>query len=100
MKTTICDVCKKPIAGIYRIVKVSFPPDFEESNPAPIEKDWCMECVQSPVILSEMRRTRTRRVKAKPGRPRGKAKKEEAPSSDSQTTPDTQMNRRSSQTTL
>ena len=63
MKATICDYCKQPIENEtkhYNLVVDEEP------------KDICFTCFNSPVILSECRRTRTRTVKPKVGRPRGR----------------------------
>ncbi len=76
MQTTICDVknCGKPIATIdIRKVTVKF--DGED----PYEYDICKECFTSPLILSEMRRTRTRK---KPAKTQGGRKRRGIPDSD------------------
>jgi hypothetical protein len=39
------------------------------------EYDLCSGCVNSPIILSEQRRTRTRRPAPKVGRPKGRKNK-------------------------
>jgi len=63
-KAVICDVCKTPIESGTEI-----PMKIGERQIV----DLCDTCFSSPVILSEMRRTRTRKAR-KPGRPKGKAK--------------------------
>jgi ribosome-binding protein aMBF1 (putative translation factor) len=58
----ICDICQKPIDVSGHGIKIDAEPPM----------DLCHECFISPVILSEKRRTRTRKVVKKPGRPKGK----------------------------
>ena len=68
MKATICDFCRKPIetAGEHQIV-------IDKGEPL----DVCGDCFTGSVILSECRRSRTRR-KAAP-KPRRRKAKEDAP---------------------
>lgn len=61
-KAIICDICKQAIAEH----------DNMTLTVAGEELDLCALCYTSPIILSEKRRTRTRKLKAKVGRPKGK----------------------------
>jgi hypothetical protein len=74
----ICDYCGAPIeGGKGHMVEI----DRKAETPLSHGKDMCFDCYQSPVILSEHRRTRTRKpAKPKVGRPKGSVKKREAAS--------------------
>ncbi len=67
MRATICDVCKQPIVeGKLELIELTIKrPYSDEEGKAGEEVDLCYTCFTSPVILSEMRRTRTRKPKAK-----------------------------------
>jgi len=70
MKATICDVCKNPIAEAARKFTVTIHEvSVEADHCDDMVLDMCADCYFNPVILAEMRRTRTHR-KAKVGRPR------------------------------
>ncbi len=72
MKAMICDFCKTAID------QDSTPYVMRIDDRGPI--DMCLTCYDSPVIISELRRTRTRTRKAKIGRPKGsKSRKETQP---------------------
>ncbi len=63
MKATICDFCKTAID------QDSTPYVMRIDDRGPI--DMCLTCYDSPVIISELRRTKTRTRKPKIGRPKG-----------------------------
>ena len=65
MKATICNVCKLEIAEANgHLVEVGG-----------VGWDICDICFSSPIILSECRRTRTRKPAPKTGRPKGSRNK-------------------------
>ena len=78
MKAVICDVCKQPIDPDMKFYQFVFGMVAEKGINARMDtqpiRDMCLVCFGSPILLSEMRRTRTRKPRAakpKVGRPRG-----------------------------
>jgi hypothetical protein len=59
---TVCDYCGEATDVDCRVIRI------DSNDPL----DVCNVCWVSPVILSEQRRTRTRKPAVKRGRPRGK----------------------------
>lgn len=66
MKATICNICESVIESDGHTLKI------DDATQDFMIWDVCPTCWSSPIILSEKRRTKTRKPRPKVGRPKGR----------------------------